>query len=288
MKQLRRVFHWKNSGVVIPTFVAVGWAAIGVAVSLQSLLNWLFLFADISFALALFWALAFWLTSESLRRRHPNAWNRRRRNSSDLKKARMKYLISKYAVCLLLVMCFAGLILANHSIRIQKELSQMYGVLFPANDPDPADKSVCAVAENEVGLYLGNYSVKTAKFPVTAIQIAGKPAVVMDRNPDGSMVLSINIRSADGKVIAMIDKNHFIVNPNDSLSMKRSDRSTLELMDQFGTEVLNARYLNKKSFRLDAKLYSSGIFVDLSAEPITGVCFAVPNTPLGSSTIMAF
>jgi hypothetical protein len=161
----------------------------------------------------------------------------------------------------------------------------MFGVLIPANDPEPLGKP-CALTDDELGIYIGNgFSVKAHRFPLSVVTIAERPVVVIDRNQDGSVNLSMDIRSEDGKIIARLSKNEFVVNQNNYLSMKRPDRSSLIIVDQYGNEVLRARYLNRRAFRVTGRLNSAGRTVDLSDSYIHNICFDILHGPEGASAI---
>jgi hypothetical protein len=132
----------------------------------------------------------------------------------------------------------------------------LHGRLVPANDPETPN--LCNLVDDELGLYFGNMQVKASRFPLTLIKTANKPTVVIDRKRDNSLNLSLDVRSTDGRIIARLEGNVFLINQNNYLSMRRRDRSSLSVTDQHGTEVLYARYLNKRTFKLSAHLISDG------------------------------
>jgi len=189
----------------------------------------------------------------------------------------------RYVISSSVVVLFTALSFTAYSKNVERELSGLHGRLVPANDPDPPN--LCNLVDDELGLYFGNMQVKASHFPLTVIRIAGKPAVVMNRNADHSLSLSLDVRSADGKIIARLDGNVFMVNQNNYLSMERKDRSSLSVTAQDGREVLHARYLNRHAFKLSAYLISDGRTVDLSAIPISNVCLGIEHGPEGAGAI---
>ncbi len=189
----------------------------------------------------------------------------------------------RYAISLSVVVLFFALSFRAYSKNVERELSLLHGGLVPANDPDTPN--LCNLVDDELGLYFGNMQVKACRFPLTVIRIAGKPAVVMDRNADGSLSLSLDVRSKDGRIIAKLDKNVLTINQNNYLSMERKDRSSLSVTDQNGREVLRARYLNRRAFKLSAYLISDGRTVDLSTIPISGLCLGIEHGPEGAAAI---
>jgi hypothetical protein len=189
----------------------------------------------------------------------------------------------RYAISLSVIALFSALSLRAYTKSVERELSLLHGTLAPANDPDPPNS--CNLVNDELGLYFGNMQVKASRFPLTVIKIADKPAVVMDRNADHSLSLSLDVRSADGRIIAKLERNVLTVNQNNFLSMERKDRSTLSVTDQNGMEVLHARYLNRHAFKLSAHLISEGRTVDLSTIPISGMCLKIEHGPEGAGAI---
>ena len=62
------------------------------------------------------------------------------------------------------------------------------------------------------------------------------------------------------KIIVLIENGEFTINPNNIFKTERPDYSTLKVIDQFGTIVLNMRYANKSAMVIDAKL--AGVTLD--------------------------
>ncbi len=192
----------------------------------------------------------------------------------------------RYIVGLLTVLLFFWLSFRAHAKNTERELSLLHDVLIPANDPDPFKQ--CAPVGDEVALYFGANAFKTDNFPLVVLSIADKPVVTLDRDAQKGISVSMDVIGIDGKIVARIDKNAFTVNPNNYLSQKRPDRSTLVVTDQYGDEVLNIRYVNPKVVQPNAKLYLSGKLIDsLRGIPVSGICFVVPKGPQVGS-VLAF
>jgi hypothetical protein len=103
-------------------------------------------------------------------------------------------------------------------------------VLYPANDQVPP--GACSPHGSEVTLYLGSSAVLApGVFPLTIVGIKDKRVLVLDRSSDGSLVLIADIRDKDDKIIARLDKDGFTINKNNYLSVKRTDRSSLIIID---------------------------------------------------------
>lgn len=166
-----------------------------------------------------------------------------------------------------LVLTFAVFcVLKIHSIQIARDLSELNGVLIPANDADPPSPcSAELVSESPLRLYFGHMSVVT-RFEKAALITLPEPKGDEDYDPillgieraeDGSIALRANVVDRDRKVIVRIDRNHFEINRNlilDSLSPPRPDSSTILIKDEYGN-VLKIRLLNKNSVFFEGKLY---------------------------------
>ncbi|PYV15688.1 MAG: hypothetical protein DMG21_14285 [Acidobacteria bacterium] len=107
-------------------------------------------------------------------------------------------------------------------------------------------------------LFMGNSVVKARTFPHSVVGVDGKDVIALDKKRDGSIALTIDVWSSDGKIVARIEKNEFVVNQNNILRMNRPDLSSLIVEDQMGKQVLNARYLNPRAFKIETLLYLPG------------------------------
>jgi hypothetical protein len=143
--------------------------------------------------------------------------------------------------------------LYEHEEQVAESLN---GQLIPANEktppnacpPVPSDGAIVMVGD----LKAQNASV-FSKFPHTIIVSERRgPVLVVDKTPSGSLALVLDLRSNDGKIIARIDKNGFVLNRNNYLEVKR-DKSSLIIIDEYGTEVLNIRYINSRAIAVSGK-----------------------------------
>jgi hypothetical protein len=244
-----------------------------------------FLPAYVFLSIAAIWALIYWQVSDHLNtkaaelERRAERFRRKPKQEKSLiafKKARRSYWTSNLTGSASLVVLLVSCPIWTHSAQVEYELSLMTGPLLPANDPSPPN-DVCAPNDNEVAVFMGQKAFKTAQFPQTIVRIGDDPVISIDRTPSGAISLSLDVRGNDRKIIARIHNNVFEINQGNYLSMKRRDRSSLVVNDQYGTEVLNVRFLNPRAFRLAAKLHSSGKSLDTDnfAGLIGGFCFSV-------------
>jgi hypothetical protein len=196
------------------------------------------------------------------------------RRATDLRRTLIVYrawIWSGIAACLIGFL-FAAVL--TNFVWNNKELSELGGLLAPANDPTPP--TPCDLEDGELGLLFGDsVSAKSKLFPLTVIAVNGKPAVVIDRNPDDTINLSLELRSRDDKVILRLNKNQFVVAPGNYLSRTRPDKSTLVVEDPYGKRVI-IRYMNKHIFSLSGGLTFGNRTIDLNKDiRISQMCFDV-------------
>jgi len=172
----------------------------------------------------------------------------------------------------------------TNAIQTARELSELGGILIPANDPEAA--SPCGILNpDELALYVGNMAAKAHRFPLTVLKIAQRPAIVIDRNQDGSINLSMDVRTRDNRVVLRINRNGFEIAPGNYLAMKRPDRSTIIIEDPYGNKMM-IRYMNQHTFRASGKLSYVDRTIDLEGNiPISGVCVDVLHGPEGAAVI---
>jgi len=249
---LRKLFHSKYS---VGFFLwAMGVALVGLAVGLVGIdtsgLAWL---ACFFFALGTVWSLGSWLTSDFLRKKNPRGWNRATRKRAS-KHSAAAYLVWKWGVSVSLVGVFVAAVIQTLAISERKELLSMHGVLLPAHDPNPPNP--CGdIPADAMAVFYGNSAMYARGNSFSLLEIGPTSLLTIDKDQTGSAALTADIRSADGKIIARISRSEFTVNPNNILSMKRPDRSSLIVDDQYGHTVLNVRYLNPKAIKVLGLLY---------------------------------
>jgi hypothetical protein len=84
----------------------------------------------------------------------------------------------------------------------------------------------------------------------------------------------MDILDKEGKVIVTFEKGHFTVVQTNILDMKRPDRSTLIVRDQYKNEVLNVRYLNERSLQVSGLLRypEVGVIRISKTSAVDGIC----------------
>lgn len=177
---------------------------------------------------------------------------------------------------------FAALLKRENDLFVHEEqlADALNGRLVPAADPMPdLCRSGRTLAADDVAIVLGGNVFVTNKFPhVVLASVSGQKLISMDRSDDGSIVLLLDIRSSDGRIITRLNEDGFVVNRSNYLSMKK-DKSSLVVEDEYGAEVLRARYLNRRAFSLSATIKFPGGSVQLPDPSFSGNCDYHSNGP---------
>jgi hypothetical protein len=265
---LRRLFPWKFSGVFIPLFWGSGLAMLAVALALESLriVIWAaILLSYVFFVAALIWSIGYWLQSDALKKKNPLKWNRNRRRNAAVCDKRV-FLLWKWGGCAAIAILFGLSLWATYHTTYVLDLTRLSGLLIPSDESSPF--KFCQPEGDEVALYLGGVALKTSSFPIVVLSLDTKPMLSLDRNRDGSISLSGDILDKDGKVVATIDNNVFLINQNNYLRMRRTDFSDLIVEDQYRTRVLNVKFYNPAALRLTGQFHSgTGVTLNISGAP---------------------
>ena len=86
------------------------------------------------------------------------------------------------------------------------------------------------------------------------VQPFGRYAPFSIRSEEEGILISAIIHSLDGRVVATIEDNNWVVNPNNYFRLN-FDRSALEVMDQHDMPVLQVDYLDPGSVRIGGVLH---------------------------------
>src|SRR6266571_4062969 len=287
--QIRQLFHWKFSGVLIPTL----WGA-GLSLALANKYELAYVF----FALFGLWLVSFWLTSEFVLKHKRRYENQRQQNAEKRtpserrqgkeRRLRRKWLLWKWgmtslwlAIC---VICFLWMKVE----KLQYELHQLQGVLYPASDPTPA--TACRdIPPDATVIIFGNSAAYTQERTNVLLREGPTPLLWLTTAPDGAALLNGTFRSIDGRVIAEVSQGRFSVNPNATLPFSRPDRSTLVVRDEYGNVVLNVRYINKHAISLLGKYQlsrSQAFIIEREEQSLGGVrmshgCFGNNGAAIG-------
>ena len=205
------------------------------------------------------WILGWWVSENRPRKRH-FGWSH----------THLWLLTKTWLVPILIFGTTAFFVFYTQNLKLHHELEQLQGFLFPANDPDPP--TFCNHPDT-LKIFLGPSEGFAYQFPSTIIRVRGRNMVILDKDADGKLVLSADILGEDSKVIATFENGIFTIVQGNILDMKRPDRSTVIVRDQYKNEVLNVRYLNTSSVRLSGIIRNGGRKIIIPpARAITGFC----------------
>jgi hypothetical protein len=226
------------------------------------------------------WGVAAWILSDELKKRKPRPPKKQQHLKMEkYKQARTSYLLWKFGISFLIVAPIAvGGYWGSHK-REEKMLNQYQGFLFPSDEPDPP--SFCSentafggLGKDTLKIFIGRNEAFSNQFPYVVLQVRKKDRIVMNRDNSGKIALTADILDKQGRVIVTFDNGYFTVVQANILDMRRPDRSTLIVRDQFKNEVLNVRYLNVRSIQFSAFLTYPGygsIWIPKSSA-VDGMC----------------
>jgi hypothetical protein len=166
---------------------------------------------------------------------------------------------------------FAALLSQEHALFDQQSstLDFLTGKLLPANDPTPM--APCGpLAPDEFLVQMGQSGYVTNNLPYNVLVVSKRTVISIDKSETGALLVSINLTAPDGRIVARINKNSLTVNPASTLIITR-DRSSLLMQDQYGHDVINARYLNTHAFSITGEIPHTGGNIQLPI-PMLGGC----------------
>ncbi len=135
--------------------------------------------------------------------------------------------------------------------------------LVPAHKASPY--SSCPVMPRALTIFWGD-SVSSVErsFPHMIMRVKGEPKIVLEKNEEGQIAITMNIFDEQENIVAEIEHNHFTLNPNNYFKLNYSkDLSRLSVQIAHQNEkVLDLEYLNPSAVRI------LGVFRYRHAPPI--------------------
>jgi hypothetical protein len=180
------------------------------------------------------------------------------------------------------------LYLTDH-FRTQRILSANDGWLLPAAE---GTSGLCGNPPEYRVLWLGNTPVRTRFFPQNIITVHGRTLLKINQRAN-SIAVSATISSADTRVIAVLEDNHWKVNPNNRMAKYNPDVSTLQVDDQYDKRVLDIRYLNECVIRIylvlrfdgaEVEFTQNGVFVNGELS-VSGSGFDMPRGDISAMEV---
>jgi len=179
--------------------------------------------------------------------------------------------VSKRIAISALFLSFIIAIVNNFHTFAQDPFSQQVGTLKPKytrthRDSDENYTSVGVDQSSQV------YTVQMSEGVI--VQPLGRYAPFsIRRAKDGGLLISAIIHSLDGKVIAKIQNNNWVLNPNNYFR-KNFDKSALEVIDEYDIPVLQVEYLDGNNIKM------GGVF-HLEEKETLEIYPDFPSTPKG-------
>jgi hypothetical protein len=150
----------------------------------------------------------------------------------------------------------------------EEELAESYsGKLYPGSSSDPFPNG-CegeAPASATFIIFGGENGSWTTTFPHTVLMVNGRPELQLIKLPSGVIAPVMDIRDAEGKIIARFDANGFVIGRR--LSISRPDASTLIVIDEYGNQALLINYLNPKAILITGYMYVRGRRLSININP---------------------
>ena len=243
-----------------------------------------FLPAYMFFSIAGLWTVIFWQVSDYLNAKSTELQKQLQRFKKKptkqktivaLKKARRAYWLSNMlGSCAIFALTVACLVWTR-TAQTEYELSLLSGWLIPAGDADPPSFCAYDVKDpNALKVFMGRNEAFSSKFPYVALRVYKKDRMIIDRDENGRVALNLDILDNQRKVITTFEKGRFTVDQSNILDMKRPDRSTLIVRDQYKNEVLNVRYLNRTSLQISGVLRypGAGVISIPKTSAVNGMC----------------
>ena len=266
---IRRLLHRDHFWGVVPLGIGTAWAM----TSFDQ-----FGIARASLIITALWSIGFWLISDALRARtRALRAAQQRRTPEEFRHLVASYRRLKWGVIsiIFLALCACDWFVRDQKLR--KEFQSLQGRLYPASDVTP--HPCVGERPGDVIIFYGNNQSLVSNFPHTVIgynpppPLNPYPAVVVDRDQDGIILLLLEVRSSDNRLIVKMDKTGFVVNQNNVLSMKpRTDRSTLIVVDQEGNTVINIRYANRSALIINGRFSIPGKGTYRLQLPVPNIC----------------
>ncbi len=249
VQEFKSIFRWKNSSWFIALFGGMATTMLGIAVAVEKRDLW-FTLAYLFTFLTTIGSVGAWVTSDLIHKKDPANWTkqkRKRATKGDFGKPKRWKVVGGLLICLL------GFVATYMiwSTQVQAELDDFQGQLYPRNEAIPANACSRMVSGDPFLVFMGPMVGAINQFPKSVFRFRGIDILSFDKEADGSIAVSLDVKSDDGKVIAQFKRGKFLINKNNILTKDRQDRSTLRVVDQNGKTVLDLDFFNPKAMRIN-------------------------------------
>jgi len=170
----------------------------------------------------------------------------------------------------LLILSFIVAIVNNFHAFVQDPSSQQAGTLKPKYSRSYKTNNKVATS---VGMNQTSQLFTVQMDEGVIVQPLGRYAPFSIKRASDGLLISAIIHSLDGKVIAKIQNNEWVLNPNNYFQ-KNFDKSALEVIDEYDIPILQVEYIDKNRIKI------GGIF-HLEEREILEIYPDFPSTPKG-------
>jgi hypothetical protein len=103
----------------------------------------------------------------------------------------------------------------------------------------------------------GSNSTLVRDFPFYVLSSATLgPLITLKRSSDGLVVIVMDVKDKDGKVVVRLDDNGYVIGSR--LLISRPDKSTLVVYDEYGQKAIEVHYLNEHVLVFGGYIYVRG------------------------------
>lgn len=157
-----------------------------------------------------------------------------------------KVTVSKRNKIIILILSFFVVIAYNFHTFAKAPSSQQDGTLRPKDSRQYTanNKVATSVGTNQT---LQLFTVQMDEGVI--VQPLGRYAPFSIKRDSNGLLISAIIHSLDGKVIAKIQNNEWVLNPNNYFR-KNFDKSALEVIDEYDIPVLQVEYLDGNNIKM--------------------------------------
>jgi len=150
--------------------------------------------------------------------------------------------------------------------------SPLNGELLPGSEPDPV--LPCNAPPNAFKVYVGGAVAWKSSLPLRAIQVGAKDYVDIVSLGNGIAINAfVSARPEgnipEGKMVIGIKNNEFLANPNNTVQRKISeDRTTLEVINDYGDVALKVKFLNPHAIRVTGEFFNGSRSISVTPDEI--------------------
>ena len=128
-------------------------------------------------------------------------------------------------------------------------------VITPGTEPRP--KTSIPIPADKFLLILGDFVAWKSDLPMVALMQREEPLITLNKEPHG-MSLSAKFFSADGKIIAEIDRNEIHPNPANFWRLKKDpkDAHRLTVFNDEAKVVIDVQYLNPRTIKILGRFFA--------------------------------